>query len=392
MGQNADALEPVKNTAALAPHDAKSHYNLGFLYQELGHLGEAEASYRQTLRLNPAYGQAHSNLSVVYQRLGQLEAAEASCKNALGINPNYAEAHNNLGSILLELGRLEEAELSLRSALHLDQNYSAAYGNLGITLQKSGRKEEALACFQQQLQLDPGNAVAQYQIVLLTSSANPERAPDQYVENVFDSYANRFDTHLQQELQYDIPQKILSLITRHSRGGEDLDILDLGCGTGLVGLVIAPFAKQLVGVDLSAKMLEKARARNLYQRLGRSDLLSMMRQEQASSYDMIISADVFVYLGKLDEIIGEVKRLLRPNGVFSFSTESLDVIPDDKTALAEQRQYRLNNTGRYTHSVGYLTELAARFGFEILELSATQIRLEQGKPANGHVGLWVRQE
>lgn len=388
MGRNAEAVDPMRKTATLTPNEANAHYNLGFIYQGLGRLEEAEASYLRTLKLQPNYVQAHSNLAVVYQRLGRLEAAAESCANALKINPEYAEAHNNLGGILIELDRLDEAEISLRRALQINQNYSNAYGNLGITLQKSGRKKDALICFQQQLLLDPGNAVAQYQIALLTGNSNPERAPDQYVENVFDSYANRFDSHLQQELQYDIPAKLLSLIVRHPPADEKWNVLDLGCGTGLVGTVIAPHAKQLVGVDLSAKMLEKAHARNLYQRLARSDLLPMMQQENASSYDLIIAADVFVYLGRLDEIIGQIKRLLRPKGIFTFSVEALDALSNEEVEQTVKQEYQLNNTGRYAHSIDYLTQISAKFDFEILEMSSTQIRLEQGRPVNGYIGLW----
>jgi predicted TPR repeat methyltransferase len=313
--------------------------------------------------------------------LGRLAEAEASYRRALQINPDFAEAHCNLGITLHSLGRLEEAVMNCQKALQLKPDYADAHSSLGITLQLLGRFDEALAHFKERVRLTPGDVVAQHQIASLTGQKT-ERAPDQYVENVFDNYAERFDTHLQQVLQYDIPRKLVTLIAQYLPAAARYNVLDLGCGTGLIGPEIAPYAKQLVGVDLSAKMLEKARARNLYQRLVRSELLSMMHDEPAGSFDMVFAADVFVYVGKLDEIVGEIKRLLSAGGIFAFSTEGIEA------ASIDDPGYRLEKTGRYAHSAGYLSGLAAANGFRILEMIPTQIRTEHGKPVNGQMAVW----
>jgi predicted TPR repeat methyltransferase len=265
--------------------------------------------------------------------------------------------------------------------LQFGPGFSEAHSNLGMILQSSGRLDEALVHFQECLRLSPGNVIAQHHIASLTGQ-NTERAPDQYVENVFDSYADKFDTHLQQVLQYDIPVKLVALIAQHLPAGAKCSVLDLGCGTGLIGPEIAPFARQLVGVDLSAKMLEKAQARKLYQRLVRSDLLTMMQKEPVSGYDLIIAADVFVYVGRLDEIVAESKRLLSGGGLFAFSTETMEA--GDRGGSG----YHLENTGRYAHSLEYLTGLASANGFRVLEMVPTRIRTEQGKPVNGHMAVW----
>lgn len=164
----------------------------------------------------------------------------------------------------------------------------------------------------------------------------------------------------------------------------------MGCGTGLVGAAIAPFARQLVGVDLSARMLEKARARKVYQRLERLDLLAMMRDEQDSSYDAIIAADVFIYLGKLDEIVSEIERLLCPGGVFAFSVETLEASSNEEAVQGIQPEYQLGHTRRYSQSADYIARLASANGFSIQEMVATQIRMERSNPVNGHLVLWKK--
>ena len=388
LGQLGDAVASYRRALEIKPDYAEAHCNLGVALKGLGQLDDAVASYRRALEIRPDYAEVHNNLGNGLADLGQPDDAVASYRRALKIKPDYAEAHNNLGNALTDLGQPDDAVASYRRALGIRPDYAEAYGNLGGALKSQGKLDEALACFQQQVRLTPGNDVAQHQIASLTGT-NTERAPIQYVESVFDGYAEKFDTHLRQVLSYEAPEKLAALITQHSTpSAEKWKVLDLGCGTGLVGLAIAPFARQLVGVDLSGKMLEKARARNLYQRLERADLLAMMQGEKASSYDVIIAADVFIYLGKLDAVISEIKRLLCPGGVFAFSIEELVALSNEEAGQGVQRKYQLENTGRYTQSANYMARLACANGFLLQEMSAAIIRVEHGKPVNGYLALW----
>lgn len=422
MRQLDEAEASYRRALRINPDFAAAHYNLGFTLQELGRLNEAQASYRRALeikhdyveahrqlgvtlhgmgrldeaeaslrralQIRPDYAEVHSNLGIILQNLGQLDDAEASLRRALQIKPDYAEAYYNLGNILADLHRLGEAEGCFRAALQIKPDYADAYGNLGYVLRELGKLDQALACYQHQLRLMPGNEVARHHIASLTGS-DTQRAPVQYVESIFDDYADKFDTHLQQVLRYDAPEKLVALVTKHSTpSSKKWNVLDLGCGTGLVGSVIQPLAQQLVGADLSARMLEKAQARNIYQRLERQDLLTMMRAEKASSYDVIIAADVFIYLGRLDEIASEVQRLLCPGGVFAFSIEALEASPDEVSSQAAQRDYKLGNTGRYSHSTDYMTRLASANSFLVQEMAETPLRKERDKEINGYLMLW----
>jgi predicted TPR repeat methyltransferase len=388
VGQLDDAVASYRRGLEIEPDDAEGHNNLGGALKALGQLDNAVASYRRALEIKADYVEAHYNLGIALQELGQHADAAASYRRALEIEPDSVEAHNNLGNALQALGQLDGAVASYRRALEIKPDFGVAYGNLGEVLRIQGKLDEALGCYQHQVRLMPGNGAAQHMIASLTGN-NTERAPIQYVENVFDSYAYKFDAHLLQVLKYEAPEQLVALVTQHSiPSAEKWNVLDLGCGTGMVGLAIAPYARQLVGVDLSAKMLEKARARNVYQRLEHLDLLKMMQGEKASSYDVIIAADVFIYLGKLDEVISEIKRLLCPGGVFAFSIEALGVLSDEEASQGVQQEYKLESTGRYTHSNNYITRLAFDNGFLPKEMAAAQIRMEDNKPVNGYLVLW----
>lgn len=388
QGNFAAAIGSYRRALALKPDLAEVHCNMGLALQSQGDLNAAVKSYRRALALKPDFAEVHSNLGLVLQAQGDLDAAVASHGRAIAVQPGFADAHYNLGIALKNQGKPDEAVASYRSAIALNPDHAEAYGSLGNLLRIQGKLDDALACYRHQLRIKPGNAEAQHHIASLTGNS-PESAPAQYVEKLFDDYADKFDTHLVQALKYEAPGKLVEFVVKHlAPTAGKWDVLDLGCGTGLVGVAIAPLARQLVGVDLSGRMLEKARERNLYQRLEQLEMVTMMRNEQASSFDVIIAADVFVYLGKLDEIIGEIKRLLRPGGVFAFSVEALAAPSNDEAVQGVERDFQLGNTGRYSHSAGYLARLASDSSFSIQETVTAQLRTAQGNSVNGLLVLW----
>ncbi len=330
---------------------------------------------------------AYNNLGEAYRALGRIREAVACYEQALFLKPDYAEAQYHLGLVLEDQGKPEEAVVRYRKAISAKPDLVLAHYNLGTALNAQGKLDEAALCFQQVLRLEPDNDMAQFLLSSLTGK-NPERAPSRYVAHLFDNHAPNFDEHLVRELQYAVPENLVFLARQRANNSEERwSVLDLGCGTGLLGLAVAPYARQLVGVDLSAKMLAKARDRNLYHRLEQLDLLSMMRLEAASSYDLIVAADVFVYLGNLEDIIREMTRLLRPNGLVAFSVEALEKLASEDTRQDMPKDFQLSQTGRYVHSSEYLRKLAVENGFKTIDISPTQIRLEKSSPVHGWLAI-----
>ncbi|MES2089445.1 MAG: tetratricopeptide repeat protein [Pseudomonadota bacterium] len=352
-----------------------------------GRYAEAETLAQSMAKQYPENGFGWKVLGAVLKQMGRTADALAPMQKAALLMPMDYEVYNNLGVVLKELGRLEHAVACGRRAIELKPDYAEAHGNLGAALRDQGKLDEALASYERLLSLQPEHGEAQHQVASLKGHTT-ERAPVQYVTGVFDSYAEKFDAHLQEVLKYDAPQKLAALVVKNSNPpAEQLNILDLGCGTGLAGLAFAPMASQLVGVDLSTKMLEKAQARNLYQRLECSDLLPMMSNEKNASYDLIISTDVFIYIGKIDAIVTEAKRLLRPGGLFAFSIEALEASASDHVGQGLEPEYQLENTGRYSQSTTYIDRLASENKFTTLEMVPTHIRIDNSKPIHGYLVL-----
>lgn len=388
QGKLDEAVASYRKALAFNPDYVDTHNNLGNIFQEQDKLDDAIASYRMALTLKPDYADAHNNLGNVLQEQGRLDEAVASYRRALVLRPDYVDAHYNLGNVLQKQGKLDEAVTSYRKVLAFKPDYAEAHKNLGNVFQEQGHLDKAVESYHQTVRLDPKNESAEHLIAALTAKT-PERAPSQYIEKLFDGYANKFDTHLVQDLEYKIPSELVALLKQATElPDREWGVLDLGCGTGLVGLEISPHARQLVGVDLSNKMLARAHARNVYHRLVHSDLLPMMRGEEASSYDVVVAADVFVYLGMLDEIVAEAKRLLRVGGYFMFSVEALDALPSGIIDPEDKPEYKLNQSGRYAHSASYLKRLAFANGFSSLSMVSTPVRLEDGLPIPAWAAVW----
>jgi predicted TPR repeat methyltransferase len=184
-------------------------------------------------------------------------------------------------------------------------------------------------------------------------------------------------------LKYGIPGEIAALLTGASAAGFN-NVLDLGCGTGLMALELAGRTNHIVGVDVSAKMLEKATERNVYARLVRSDLVEMMTAEPASTYDLVVATDVFVYVCKLDASFEQAHRMLRPSGLFAYSVEAMS--PGRHHAVTNSG-YVLHEHGRYAHAEDYLQRLADRVGFAQLEFRSTVCRENHGVPVPGYVAV-----
>lgn len=204
-----------------------------------------------------------------------------------------------------------------------------------------------------------------------------ERQPEALVAQHFDAMAEDFDERLVQRLGYRGPERFEALLAAHMTAKGRLDVFDLGCGTGLCAPVLKPYARRLDGIDLSPRMIEKARTRGLYDRLEEADLVATL-EGQAGQWDLLLAADTFPYLGDLAPLFDAAARALRPAGWFAFSTEDV-----------EAETYVLKPNGRYGHGQAYIAQvMAGRFALRARETSV--LRREGGRAVPGAYYLLQR--
>jgi predicted TPR repeat methyltransferase len=383
LGDVAGARAAYQAVVALDAGSVAAHLGLGALCQEAGDFATAYWHYQAALQTDPGCAAAWNNLGTWHQERGERPAAADCYRRALALDSecgfiHHAEAHNNLGTLLADDDRAAEAEACYRAALDVRPEFAEAHKNRGAVLQALGRHDEALASFREAVRLRPDFAEAAYKLAALGGERPPASAPAEYVAALFDGYAGDYDQHLTSTLQYRVPQALCALLAERIAEGDSLDVLDLGCGTGLSGAALRGLARQLTGIDLSPRMLARARDRGLYDRLIEGDIVQVLAAWNAS-FDLVVAADVFVYIGDLEAVVASATRVLRPGGWLAFSVESLSA-----------GEYRLQPTGRYAHAPAYIEALAGRHGFERVAEQAVTLRVEQGRPVAGQLHLWRR--
>lgn len=374
-GRHQEAADLIRRALDIDPNYADAWNNLGNVQAGMDRWDEAAAAYRHTVELAPGNSSAHFNLGVMLLRSSRNAEAVAAFQQTIALAPNMVEAHFNLGRALAGQGQLDEAVAAYKEVIRLQPTHAMAYRSRSILLYRLERSEEAIAMLQDWLAVDPANPMARHMLAAHSGQAVPERAADNYVQTLFDGMADHFDEHLHR-LEYRAPELIGSAVAAGlGQPGASLDVLDAGCGTGLCGPSLRPHARRLVGVDLSPRMVERARTRGDYDELAVAELTAFLA-ERTAAYDLIVSADTLIYFGRLDPVLTVAATALRPGGRLAFTVERLE-----DAAAADD--FNLDPSGRYRHSEAYLRRVLAQAEMEIASLETVTLRLEGGQPVIG---------
>ena len=374
LGKLEKAEKSYKKALIFLPNDHLVHYDLGLLLQNLERLDEAEKYYRQAIALNPGFSQAYNNLGIVLKELGKLEEAKKTYVKAIELKPDYGKAHYNLGITLKEQGNLHDAEKSLKKAIRIEPNFYRALFNLGVVQQDLGKLDECLTNFKKVLELKPDSAEAEFKLAAL-SGETISTVPLDFIELLFDGFANNFENSLVNDLEYKIHNVIAEMLIKKNKNKSLGSILDLGCGTGLFGNEVTKFCHYLVGVDLSSKMLQKAKKKKIYNELVKQDIISYLSNENLD-FNYFVCTDVFIYIGDLYEVFKLIKSRNNKGGKLAFSTEHRD--GDD---------YFLEQSGRYSHSKKYIDSLCNTFGYDVSHFEIQNLRKEKNQYIKG--GLYI---
>lgn len=369
-----DALTSYDRALAIEPRNVDALHNRGNTLQELQRFEEALTSYDRALALQPNYAEALNSRGSCLQALRRFEEALASYGRAVAIRPDYAEAQNNAGVVFMELGRFDEAIARFRQALVLRPDFTEARIQLAMAVGRShataGNTAGAADSFRQALALDADDRCgAALHLARLGAIDAADAMSPAYVRTLFDNYAPNFDASLK-SLSYVGPTRLRGAVEK-ARPGVVFDrMLDLGCGTGLAGVEFRPLVRHLAGVDLSSGMVEQARAKAVYDRLVVGDLVEFAQAERqrGGAYDLVLAADVFVYLFDLAPIAAAIAAVMTPGGLFAFTVETHD---GDGIEIGAGLRYR--------HGAAHVRQAMTVAGLERLELAPVVNRTEGHK-------------
>lgn len=373
LGRPADALPALEAALAAAPDDVDAWCHHGLACGDLGRDAEAATSFARALALAPRHAAARYHLAVTLNRLHRhAEALETLQPLLVADDPAAAGAWMLAGQTLQSLGRHDDALAPYRRAFALDPALGRAGTLLGQLLQDRGQTDEAAAVLEAAIAAGADPDLNRYLLSGLRGTDPPAHAPAAYVRSLFDPYADAFDAHLVQTLRYRGHEAVVHAAAAAHGHQRWRDVLDLGCGTGLCGPLLGPLADRLEGVDLSPAMLERAHAGGCYDTLVLSDLAAHLG-DTPRRHDLVVAADVFIYVGDLMPVFAGVRRVLEAGGLFVFSVETTDA-PAGIVLLPSLR---------YAHSDAYVRACAAAHGFTVVDVRPTVLREEQQRPIDG---------
>ncbi len=368
-----EAISTYQQLLLIDPTHFAARFHLACAFMQQNKIEPAIAEFLTITVAQPYHFETHSNLATCYLKQGDFEKAKIHYRNALELQPDDTQILFNLGYITMQEGHLDTAIQYYQRVVKINPDSFSAQNNLGVAFLAKQRPEFAMPHFQEALRLQPHNESISYIISMLSQNKKLLSAPPDYIQSLFDAYADHYEPHLRIALEYKIPELFEHALAKIISPHQSLNILDLGCGTGLCGIPFKKYAETLTGVDLSIKMLEIAAQKNLYDALIPSDI-TVFLSDKTAQYDLILAGDVLVYSGDLNSLFEFISRALSTEGLVLFNTEIEDSSP-----------FKLNQSGRFSHHKSYIDTLAEQYHLSILFYQQIITRMQNNGPVYGHL-------
>ena len=363
------------------PAHVQSLINLGLFYREREKNQQAHDMWERANIEIPEHPKVREWLGDVKGVLGMValasrnhEEAEALLTRAVVLDPNYAVLWGYLAELHFQKKEFKEAFAICSKALNLEPENAHLHHSMGNILRMTGQLEQALVAYEKALSCGSRHPATYRAIAELRGAQVDE--DEAVVQQLFDQYADAFDTELQEKLAYATPQKSHDLFVKHLVSMEYRSVLDLGCGTGLS---IAPFLSKpitaAVGVDISSRMLELAEKKNLYTELCCASLREFIQKEERS-FDVILCLDALVYVRSLEDIFVACQDRLSHGGVFLFSTEH-----------CTGEEPILQSSGRYAHPHAYIRGMIREQNWILIAHEKTLLRKDGDHWIEGDIWL-----
>jgi predicted TPR repeat methyltransferase len=359
-----EALEYINHALDLKQQPL-FYCNRANIFEQLSRWSEMQTDLMIAISLSPSIPEAYISLALAKRHLND----SVTALELLEQGPEYTEQdwlnewallsgiNNRMGNVEEQLSILnlsDDAMISLGDYA-LEQNHPKIAHALYLLIQKKS----------------PDHPVLNHQLNALQGTPSTQ-APREYVESLFNSCADQFEDRLVNQLHYTLPEQLVKQLS-DCLPNTAISVIDLGCGTGLLGKALSSKASisSLTGVDVSEVMLEHAAKTKLYHHLIHDDVQSSL--QATKNVDLIMAADVLIYIGELTSLFRHASHALKNNGLFAFSTESC------------RTSWQLDQSGRYQHSADYIHTLLNENNFSLVHSAVCELRLEKNKPVAGEI-------
>jgi len=394
--------EAIKLNAAAA-QKAQAYSNYALTLQQLGQLTEADQMIQRALAITPTDPAFLSNAANICESLRQWPEMARYHQQVLTHDNTALDSVIGLAVALRQQQQLQQAQQVLDKipdpARNLDWlreqtllwllnsqhtlllsfiEQQSLPADLIVALADYVAEEHtpdaALPLYQQVLQLEPDNQTARHMMAAAEGIAT-ERAPAAYVTSLYDQNASQFEQRLVGTLGYDAPTRLAKRLQQFCDSPKV--VYDLGCGTGLMGEALQPLKPgQITGLDLSDQMLQLAAKKNCYSQLIQGDLLEA--QLPVGQADLIVAADVLIYIGDLEPVFERVSYWLESDGIFALTIEQ----------QLDRTEPLLSESGRFRHHPQRLVEQAEAAGLSLIEQERFPLRQESNELLTGEMFLF----
>lgn len=401
-----EAAETLNRAQQMWPNDARVFMLAGLMAEKSGNIPAAFDALRRSVALDPLWTPGELQLALLYARRGMYDKAIAHAQKLTKREPNNALVLAHLVDFAHDSGNMELAISELRRGLTylpkdvqmrrwlandlqvtgqhaeaydiwtslIEENPRDEMALLGrvTTLIEGGKASAAIPDTTSLIEIDPGNSIYAYYSAI-AHGVTPDHQPPELNRRMFDSMAETYDQHMVRGLGYQLPKIVAEKILRRFPT-KSMNVLDLGCGSGLLGVCLGRIDGFLIGVDISTKMVEQAGRHGVYDRFHTVNMLDALRETPAEVYEIITALDVFIYTGDLKATVPNAHRILMPAGDLYFSCE---IAPENGPDLV------LQPNGRYAHKRSHVLALCKEAGFEDVQIEDLVLRREAGEPVNG---------
>ncbi|MEO8656288.1 MAG: methyltransferase domain-containing protein [Ramlibacter sp.] len=371
-GNPAGALEAARRAVNVMPEWPVAVTELALLLARQNQFAEAIEQAQLAVKLDGNNPQVLAGVIDIAHRAQHFELAIAWLQSAMHISPGNADIQLLLARDWRMTGQMEKSVAAYNELLSRDPAQEQALLGRAQTAMAMGNQQLALRDCEALLAAHPEDEEVQF-FVELARGNTPGRQPAKMVRALYDGFADLYDQHVVAGLKYKLPREIAAVISERYPDRK-LNVLDLGCGTGLLGACLGRIEGALVGVDLSKPMIDQAIKHGVYDRFHNVDLLEALEATPESLYDVITALDVFVYVGDLTAAIPDAYRILRRGGHFIFSCEQAQETESDLV---------LRPTQRYAHKASHVEALCRAAGFEQVTLEVKPLRYEKNQPVAG---------
>lgn len=379
-GNTPGAFENLRKAVAMAPEWGPGLLELALLLARNNQFDEAIQVAEKVHKLEPNNPVVLAGTIDIAHRAGQTDMAIRLLKHGLTRFPDDPQLKILLAGDLAAIDQAADAlaiwdDLAIRFPASPDVWIGKLNAHLALD-----QRASAIESGKTLLQIDPSNEVYQFHAAV-ANGQTPPQIPQTVTQRLFDGLAPIYDTHMVQSLGYRLPKTVATKLHELYQG-KKFNVLDLGCGTGLLGICLGRLQGALVGVDVSKEMIAQAHRHNVYDKFHTVDIHDALAATPESLYEVIAALDVFIYAGNVSDAIPNAFRILTEGGTFVASFETAPDSGENMTYL---------QTGRYAHKRSHIQEICVKAGFDQVTLEDVVLRTEKGNPINGFL-VWAHKQ